>query len=89
MERLNGTHAWAALGLGIALWEYYGTETLSNAVDRYLEHPVKRVVAIGAVAITGAHLLNLYEHFGMESIDPYERVGQLFNKLQGVENGTP
>jgi len=58
-ESHAGTVGWGLLVAGVVAWDVLAPQTLSAAYDRYLEHPVKRVLAIGAVAITGAHLLNI------------------------------
>jgi hypothetical protein len=60
MIRPSGV-AWVGLGAGILLYDALCPpgETLSEAVDSALEHPVGKYAAIGAIAITGAHLLNV------------------------------
>ncbi|UOF77999.1 hypothetical protein [Caudoviricetes sp.] len=58
-ESHAGTYGWVALAAGVAAFDYFAPETLSHAVDRALERPMGRYAAIGAVAITAAHLLNL------------------------------
>lgn len=69
MERPNESHAgdygWAGVTAGVILWDTLAPETLSHAVDRYLEHPVGRVLAVGAIAITSGHLLNLFEKYNI------------------------
>ena len=61
-ETKVGTAGRVILGAFVTGWEVSQTETLSSAFDRYLQHPVKKYAAIGAVAVTGAHLLNLFDH---------------------------
>lgn len=58
-ESHAGTYGWIALAAGVAAFDYLAPETLSHAVDRALERPYGRIAAIGAVAVTAAHLLNL------------------------------
>lgn len=73
MERSEshvGTLGWVGLAAGVVLFDRYAPETLSHAVDRALERPVGRYAAIGAVAITAAHLLNLIP----ENYDPFCRL---------------
>lgn len=65
------TYGWMGLTAGVILWDALAPQTLSSAYDRYLEHPVKRIAAIGAVALTGAHLLNVLP----PQLDPIQRVG--------------
>jgi len=65
-ESRCGTVGWIGLTAGIIAWDILAPETLSHAYDRYLDDPVKKVVAIGAVAITGLHLLNKIP----EQVDP-------------------
>ena len=67
-ESHAGTYGWVALAAGVAAFDYFAPETLSSAVDRALECPRARYMAIGAVAVTAAHLLNLLP----ESIDPFK-----------------
>ena len=61
----------------MALWDIYSPQTLSSGVDRYLEHPVKRIAAIGAVALTSAHLLNLLP----EKYDAFEHIGRVYGRI--------
>jgi hypothetical protein len=65
------TKAWMALGAGVATYEVFCPrgETLSEGVDRALEHPIGRYIAMFAIAITSAHLANLLP----EQVDPYHR----------------
>lgn len=72
-----GTAAWGCLVAGVAAYDLLGRETMSSAYDRYLQHPVKKLVAIGAVAVTACHLLNIYEHFGLQDADPIDRIGRV------------
>lgn len=69
-----GTAGWVALAAGVAAFDYYMPETLSHAVDRALERPRARYMAIGAVAVTAAHLLNLIP----EQLDPFSRLPSRF-----------
>ena len=57
------TAGWFGLTAGVVAFDILSPETLSSAFDRYLEHPVKKWIAIGSVAMVGAHLLNINEHF--------------------------
>lgn len=61
MEIKPATAAWAALGAGVLAYEILCPpgETLSEGVDRALEHPLGRVAALGGIALTAAHLANL------------------------------
>lgn len=76
-ESHSGTVGWACLAGFVLAWDVLAPETLSGAVDRALDHPVGRIVAIGGVAVTGAHLLNVLP----EAYDPFV---QGFNLLDNV-----
>lgn len=70
MERPKpATIAWATLAAGITAYEVACPrgETLSEGVDRALEHKMGRVLALGAIGITAAHLANLLP----QRIDPF------------------
>lgn len=71
MERIRpSTAAWIALGIGVAAFDVLAPdgETLSEGVDRALEHsPTRRVLALGGIAVTAAHLANLLP----QKIDPF------------------
>lgn len=71
----------ALLAAGVVAWEVLAPETLSSGFDRYLDHPIGKYVAIGGVALLGAHLLNLPEAFGIpDPIDYLGRLPELFQK---------
>lgn len=70
-ESHAGSYGWIAIAAGVAAFDYFSPETLSHAVDRALEHPVRRYAAIGAIAVTSAHLLNLLP----ERLDPFCALG--------------
>jgi DNA polymerase III psi subunit len=75
MEREKvGTVGWGLLTAGVIAWDLLAPETLSGAVDRALEHNRMKYVAIGAVAITAAHLLNGFERLGIEALDPFHHL---------------
>jgi len=61
--------AWVGLAAGVALYDVLAPkgETLSEGMDRAMERPVPRVLAIGAVALTASHLCN----FIPERYDPF------------------
>jgi hypothetical protein len=63
--------AWIGLGAGVAAYDVLCPkgETLSEGMDRFLEHDRYRYVALGGVAVTAAHLLNLLP----ERYDPFAR----------------
>ena len=70
-----GTYGWVALAAGIAVFDYFAPETLSHAVDRALECPRGRYAAIGAVALTAAHLLNVLP----KQADPFSILTERFH----------
>ena len=67
--------AWAALTVGVAFYEYCAPEgeLMSQAVDRALEKPLGRYLALGAIAITAAHLANILP----EQYDPIHQLGRI------------
>lgn len=71
--------AWGVLAAGVTAYEILAPEgeLLSEAVDRALDRPYARYMAIGAVAVTACHLLNIFEHFGIEHLDPIHQLGRL------------
>lgn len=76
------TAGWFGLTAGVIAFDILAPQTLSSAFDRYLEHPVKKWLAIGSVAVTGAHLLNIPEHFGIP--DPIEIAANHVAKRLGL-----
>jgi len=62
-ESHAGTYGWAGLVAGVIVFDIVSPETLSSAADRYLEDPLKRVLAIGAVAVTALHVLNAFDNY--------------------------
>lgn len=67
--------AWGALTAGVVAYDVLCPpgETLSEGVDRALELERGRVLALGAIAITAAHLANLLP----ERVDPFHRATNL------------
>lgn len=65
------TKAWLGLGMGVATYEILCPrgETLSEGVDRALEHPMGRYIAMTAIALTAAHLSNVLP----QEVDPFHR----------------
>lgn len=77
MERIDeGVVKWAALGACIATLEFVGNESLTHAFERARNHPVGRVVAIGGLAITAAHLMGRIPR----RIDPFYVVQDRYGK---------
>ncbi|MBA3679089.1 hypothetical protein H0W80_02775 [Candidatus Saccharibacteria bacterium] len=76
--------AWGVIGAGVVAYEYLcpENETLSAGFDRFLEHRYGRYAAIGIVAIAGAHLLNIYEHFGVQHLDPLHQFATHLDKIK-------
>ncbi len=71
MELKPATKAWIGLGAYVAAWDILAPrgETLSEGVDRALEHPTLRYVALAGIGITAAHLCNVLP----ERYDPFHR----------------
>lgn len=73
MERPKpSTLAWCGLVAGVAAYDILCPqgETMSEGVDRALEHPTKKIAALGAIAITAAHLANLIP----QQVDPFHHL---------------
>ena len=73
MERPNPAKAaWVGLGVGVSVYEMLcpDGQTLSEEVDRVLENPRAKYIALGAIAVTAAHLANVLP----TQIDPFEQV---------------
>ena len=69
-ERLKpSSGAWIALGIGIAAYDILCPqgETLSEGVDRLMERRHGKAMALGGIALVGAHLANLIP----EQYDPF------------------
>jgi hypothetical protein len=45
-----------------------------------LERPVGRYAAIGALAVTAAHLLRVYEKLGVPEADPFHQIARLVKR---------
>lgn len=77
MKVESSTIAWGVLAAGVATYDAlcpHG-QTLSEGVDRAIEkHPVLTILAVGAVAL---HLLNVYEHYGLERLDVIHKLAEL------------
>lgn len=73
-----GTTAWLAIGLGVITYDLLGPETLSSAFKRAREHenPAVRVAAVGALAVTAAHLLDWLP----ERIDPFNVIDRKYHE---------
>lgn len=62
MDKLRpSTKAWLGLGAYVALYDIFAPqgETLSEGMDRALEHNKCRYIALGGIAVTAAHLANV------------------------------
>ena len=78
MERPRpSTIAWGVLAAGVAGYDYYSPkgETLSERMDDWLDSPKTKAVALGAVAVTAAHLVNLLP----QRVDPFHRLTNMKN----------
>lgn len=76
MERpRSSTLAWATLVAGVTAYDYFCApgDTMSERVDDWLEKPTTRVLALGAIGITAAHLANVLP----ERVDPFHRLTSL------------
>ena len=71
-----GTWGWAAIAGFVVAWDLTQQESLTHAFERARTHPVGRVAALGGLAITSAHLLNMIPR----QYDPFYRVLELKNE---------
>lgn len=71
----NAAWGWAALAGGVVAWDMFAPETLSEGVDRALEH--NKPLTYAAVGTTALHLLNMLP----ESIDPIHQFGKRARSL--------
>ncbi len=62
--------AWATLAGGVLLYDAVAKETMSEGMDRLIAS--HKVLAVGAVAVTAAHLLNYLP----EPIDPLHQLSK-------------
>lgn len=60
----------------IAAWDYSMPESLTHGFERARNHPVGRVLALGTLAVTSAHLLDLLPH----QYDPFYLALELKNE---------
>jgi hypothetical protein len=79
-ESKAGTIGLAVVASGVIMWDILAPETISSGFDRYLEHPVKRLAAIGGVVVVAAHLLNIPERLGLP--DPVNELSRFV--VEGV-----
>lgn len=73
MERPRpSTVAWGVLAAGVAVYDTLCPqgETLSEGVDRALEHDRGKVAALGMIALTAAHLANVLP----QKVDPFHQL---------------
>lgn len=63
------TKAWVGLGLGVVTYDVMCPpgETLSEGLDRLMEHPIYKFMCIGMVGTTALHLCNVLP----PSLDPF------------------
>lgn len=59
-EKRGGGKAWAALLVGVGIYDTLGDETLTNAFARGREHdsPIVRAATVGGLALVAAHLMD-------------------------------
>lgn len=78
--------AWTFLVGGVIAYDVLGEQTMSERFDEYLEHPIGKYVAIGATALIGAHLLNIFDHF--DTPDPITLAGDVVSKIRRSDGTT-
>ncbi|MBH1979934.1 hypothetical protein I8H89_00260 [Candidatus Saccharibacteria bacterium] len=69
--------AWGVLAAGVAAYDVLSPpgETLSERVDDWLEKPLSRSLAIGAIGVTALHLANALP----QRFDPFHRLTTIKN----------
>lgn len=85
MRRLEpGEWAWAGLIAGVATYDYLcpDGQTMSEMVDKALAGRSK-LLAVGAVAVTAAHLLNILP----EPIDPLHKLANQAHVIKEIRHG--
>jgi len=77
-ERNASTYAWLGLGVSIAVYDYLSPkgQTLSEGVDRALEHPVMKYVAYSIGGVVAGHLFNVIP----DEYDPIHSVAEAVGK---------
>lgn len=78
MEFDEGLVKWATLGACVGVLEFVGEESLTHAFERALDHKVMKYVALGGLALTGAHLLGVLPR----EIDPYYMMQDRIERLR-------
>lgn len=76
--------AWVGIIGSVIAYDYLAPEggTLSEGVDYALEkHPI---ITVAAVGMTALHLLNAYEAWGIEHLDPIHQLANLARRKSGV-----
>lgn len=78
------TKGWLALGSFIVAIEACAPDgqLLSHAFDRWMQHPVGRVIATAGVVVTALHLLNATDHYGLKRADPFVLTHGLIDELK-------
>ena len=71
------TVGWLGLIAYVGAWDAFSNETLSEGVDRAITS--HKLATFGAVAITGAHLLNLLP----EQLDPIHHMASAIKYKHG------
>lgn len=74
IEENPGALGWLAVGIGVTAWDLTQAQTLSNYVHERTR-PIERAVAVGAVAVTAAHLLR------PPSMAKFDPITQMAKKL--------
>lgn len=75
----QSTKGWLGVLGGVVAYEIFCEpgELLSERVDEWLEHPVKRLGVYALVGLTALHLLNYLEHEPLQKIDPWHQLGKI------------
>ena len=76
-KETSGTLGWAGLAGYVIAWDVFAPETLSHAVDRYLDHDYKKYIAWGVGGIVTGHVFNIFP----DKYDPLQRTADYLGGL--------
>ena len=76
---VNGLYGYAGIALAVGAFDTINEQTMTESYQNALEHPYKRIIALGGMAITCSHLLGLIP----DKVDPFNIVANNVGKLAG------
>ena len=75
--KMNGLIGWGLVAGAVGVWDTMNQQTMTESFQDALEDPVKKYLALGGMAITCAHLLDVIPH----QIDPFHVLTSNIGKL--------